>query len=211
MKTVYTALISGYEELKEPKVITPDWSYKCFTDQEITSPVWEIIKVDVTMEPQRMARYIKLNFHKFIDTEYSLWLDCAFEINVDLNIFWNKYFRSPFTAPNHPIRNCVYREVASCIANRRGDEVEVFNQGQQYKKENIPHFNGIITSGVLFRQNTEGVRKMCEQWWDELSKHSVRDQIAFAKISRGWKHNTFKWDYSSSKELKYIRHYKFRH
>ena len=150
-------------------------------------------------------------FHKFVHSEYSLWLDASFQINIDLNLFWQRHFKSPFTAPNHPIRNCVYREVASCIANRRGDEVQVFNQGQQYKKENIPPFGGIITSGVLMRQNTAGCIRMCELWWEELSKHSTRDQIAFAKISRGWKYHTFVWDYSTSKELKYIKHFKFRH
>lgn len=209
--SVYTAIISQYEDLKEPTIITPGWRYICYTDQILTSPVWEIKQVDVNMDPQRMARYIKIMFHKFVYSEYSLWLDASFQINVNLDLFWQRHFKSPFTAPDHPIRNCVYREVASCIANRRGDEVEVFNQGEAYKKENIPSFNGIITSGVLMRQNTTGCIKMCEQWWEELSKHSARDQIAFAKISRGWKHHTFKWDYSQSKELKYIKHFKFRH
>lgn len=210
-RTVYTAIISSYDDLKTPSIVTPNWRYICYTDQIITDPVWEIKQIDVTLPPQRMARFIKIMFHKFVYSEYSLWLDASFQINTDLNLFWNKYFKPPFTAPDHPIRNCVYREVASCIANRRGDEVEVFNQGQEYKKLNVPAFNGIITSGVLMRQNTPGCIKMCEQWWEELSRYSVRDQIAFANISRGHKFFTYKWDYSQSKDFKYIKHFKHRH
>ena len=221
-KTVYTAIFGNYQDpktgittpyddLKTPTIVTPGWRYICYTDQILTDPVWEIKQIDLTMEPQRMARYIKLMFHKFVYSEYSLWLDASFQININLELFWARCFKSPFTAPAHPIRNCVYREVASCIANRRGDEVEIFNQGEEYKRLKVPAFNGIITSGVLMRQKTEGCIKMCEEWWEELSNYSARDQIAFANISRGWKFNTFKWDYSQSRELKYIKHFKHRH
>lgn len=209
--TVYTAIISGYEDLKEPTVVTPGWRYLAFTDQIITSAVWEIKQIEVNLPPQRMARYIKLNFHKFVHSEFSLWLDASFRIDCDLNKFWAAHFKSPFTAPAHPIRNCVYREVASCIANKRGDEGELVKQGEAYKSQQVPAFGGIITSGVLMRQNTIGCQRMCEEWWDELSRHSVRDQIAFANISRGWRHFTFRWDYTNNRELTYIRHYHLRH
>lgn len=216
-KVCYTVLFGPYEDLKPINVITEGWEYCCVTDDAtLNVPGWRIIYAKV-MEcgPQRTARYYKINFHKIFPTaEYTLYLDASFQINVNLDLFWQRHFKPPFTAPNHPIRNCVYREVASCVANKRGDKEDLLlieNQGAEYKKLKVPAFNGIITSGVLMRQNTEGCRKMCEQWWEELSKYSTRDQIAFANISRGWKFNTFQWDYSQSKELKHFKHYQYRH
>ena len=213
MKYCYTAIIGNYEELKEPTIVSKNWTYVCFTDQELTSDIWEIRKVETNgLDPQRLARCIKLLPHEYLpEAEFTFWIDAAFQINLDLNIFWDKYFRSPFTCPSHPIRNCVYREIASCISNKRGDAEELNKQEQSYKKEKIPEFGGIITSGVLMRQQTVGCINMCNEWWEELSKHSARDQVAFAKISRGWRFHTFAWDYSQSRDLKYIKHFKHRH
>lgn len=213
-KACFTALFSNYEDLKEPAIKPEGFNFYCFTDQDITSKIWKIIKIVPDMPAQRMARKIKILPHVYLpDYEYTFWLDASFQINGDINDFWNRYFKSPLSAPAHPIRNCIYREIASCIANKRGDEQELIIQREAYEKQKVPSFqNNIITSGVLMRQKTPGCVNMCNEWWEELSKHSARDQIAFAKISRGWRFNTFKWDYTNNRDgLKYITHYKFRH
>lgn len=210
MKTVYTAIIGSYDDLKEPTVISEGWRYICFTDQLLTSNVWEIRQIAPGIDPRRTARGIKINFHKYISDELSLWLDASFQINCDLNIVWQRCFKAPFSAPAHPVRSCVYQEVRSCLVNNRGESDLVIKQGDQYESEGVPAFNGIITSGVLLRQRCEATIDLCELWWQELCKHSSRDQIAFAKVSIGHKFNTFNWDYSQSKEIKYIRHIHLR-
>jgi hypothetical protein len=213
MKVCYTAIIGHYEDLKEPSIISEGWLYICFTDQPLRSNVWKIIPIaDETLTAQRLARKIKILPHIFLpDSEFTFWIDASFQINIDLNLFWARHFKPMLTAPAHPIRNCVYREIASCIFNRRGDENELRIQERDYKKENIPAFNGLITSGVLMRQQTKGCIILCDDWWNEIVKYSARDQVAFAKVSQRWKYNTFVWDYSQSKELKYIKHYHKRH
>jgi len=211
-KVCFTAIFGDYEELKTPSVPQTGFDFICFTDQPLKSDVWKIIQIKPDLPSQRMARMVKILPHVFLPQyEYTFWLDASFQINIDLNLFWNKYFKASLSAPAHPIRNCVYREIASCIANKRGDEEQLRNQELVYKRENIPAFNGIITSGVLMRQKTPACIKYCDDWWEELSKHSARDQVAFAKISVNWQYNTFVWDYSQSKELKYYKHYHKRH
>jgi hypothetical protein len=211
-KCCYTALFSDYEDLKTPAVVPEDWDFICFTDQPLKSDVWKIIQIKPDLPSQRMARMVKLLPHVFLpEYEYTFWLDASFQINVNLNDLWNRWFKPPFCCPAHPIRNCVYREIQSCIVNKRGDEAQLEHQRNEYKKLKVPEFGGIITSGVLMRQKTVGCMKMCDEWWEELSKYSARDQVAFANISRGWKFNTFIWDYSQSKELKYFKHYNKRH
>lgn len=202
----YTAILGSiYDDLKEPTVISPGWKYVCFTDQPLTSNVWEIVPVPSTGNPQRQARELKITAFK--QWQYSIWLDASFQINMDLNKLWDNYFTPPFTAPRHPLRHCVYHEIDSCISNGRGDVHQLLAQKAAYKAAGIPnHGNNIITSGVLMRENTPGCIELCEAWLAELQQHSVRDQVAFGRVSIGREFCTFNWDYSQSKELKYFKH-----
>lgn len=210
-KALYTAILGNYDDLKEPTIVSPGWDYICFTDQDLKSDVWQIRKIDYEGDPQRMARRIKILFNEYIDHEYSFWLDAAFHIHVDLNEFWKRYWQNPFSVPSHPARNDIFREIESCLANQRGNPEELLRQKADYEKLNLKRFNGIITSGVMMRKRTEQVVDLCQQWWEELSKYSTRDQVAFAKITQNWRIPTYRWDYSQSKELKYIKHIKYRH
>lgn len=213
MKVVYTAILGTmYDDLHEPTVISAGWRYVCLTDQPIQSNVWEIVPVTIPdgMTPQRYARELKIM--KFADWQYSLWLDASFQINMDLNKLWDNFFRSPFTAPRHPIRHCVYNEIDSCIANQRGDATQLLAQKAAYLAAGVPRYaNNIITSGVLMRENTPGCIELCKEWLNELQTWSVRDQVAFGKVSIGKEFHTFNWDYSQSKELKYFKHKHLRH
>jgi len=212
MKVVYTAILGSiYDDLKEPTVISEGWKYVCFTDQPLASNVWEIRKIIVPgNDPQRYARELKITAFK--QWQYSIWLDASFQINMDLNKLWDNYFKSPFTAPRHPLRHCVYHEIDSCLANSRGDARQLLEQKEAYKQAGIPHHgNNIITSGLLMRENTPGCIELCNEWLAELQRYSVRDQVAFGRVSIGKEFCTFNWDYSQSKELKYIKHKHLQH
>lgn len=207
-KICYTAIFSDYEDLKEPTVITPGWKYVCFTDQPLTSNVWQIVHKDVIDTPRRTARWFKIM--GWIDWEYSMWVDASFQINVDLNEWWQRYFKVSFNAAKHPLRTSIYREIAFCLASNRGEADKLMLQDKDYKAFGVPDHMGIITSGMLLRENTPECIELCERWWQEVSKYSTRDQVAFARVSLGYNIHTFAWDYSQSKELKYVKHYHLR-
>jgi hypothetical protein len=211
-KVVYTALFGDYDDLLDPTEVSEGWDYVVLTDQDIKSDIWQVRKVKADGDPQRMARKVKVKWHEFIEHDLSLWLDCSFHIRCDLNKFWDERYVEPFAVPRHPIRECIYREIESCIVNRRGDESQLIKQREEYKALGVPPFNGIITSGVMMRRNCDFTREFCDDWWAEIEKQSVRDQVAFAKVAWewGWQYHTYKWDYSQSKELKYLKHKKYR-
>ena len=205
MKVCYTALFGDYEELKEPAIITPGWRYVCFTDQQLTSATWEIIPKEVIDTPQRTARWFKIM--GWIDWEFSMWIDASFLIKKDLNDWWNDRFVSPFSCAKHPLRNSIYHEARSCMVNNRGDNGRVLLQDEKYKRLAFPDYQGIITSGIILRENTPACIELHEKWWNELYNQSVRDQLSFAFVSLGidWI-NTYVWDYSQSKEFVYSKH-----
>jgi hypothetical protein len=209
MKVIYTALFSNYEELKEPRVITPGWKYICYTDQDLKSDTWNIVKVDVIGDPQKQARYYKLT--QWTKWEQSIWVDASFIIDTDLNQWWEKNFDKGFSAPKHPLRNCVYIEALDCIISKRGNKQEVQAQSEEYKRLGVPAKNGVIQSGLLMRENKPEVIELCEEWWRELSTHSIRDQIAFAKVSvNSPVVHTYNFDYRREKDFIYKHHFNRR-
>lgn len=209
-KVCYTALFGNYEDLKEPTVVTPGWRYICFTDQPIVSKVWEVVRRDVFTEPRRTARWFKIM--GWIDWDQSMWVDASFQINVDLNKWWDDHFKLPFSCAAHPLRNDIYDECRNCIANNRGEALLIEKQCLKYRAMGFPANKGIIQSGIMLRENTAENVALHEAWWKELDANSTRDQIAFAFVSLNSNIvSTYKWDYSQSKEFKYIKHYHLRH
>lgn len=208
MKVCYSALFGDYEELKEPKVITSGWQYILFTDQPVTSGVWEIRQVTGVKEfgAQLLARYYKIM--EWLDWEQSIWIDSSFVIDTDLNDWWARYFKGGLCAASHPLRSCVYEECLDCIISQRGDKVQVQKQMAEYKLLKVPAKNGLIQSGILLRENTPEVIELCERWWKELESHSTRDQIAFCKVSVGCDFvHQYPWDYRQRKDFLYHKHY----
>jgi len=207
MKICFTAIFSDYEELKEPEIVPAGWRFICYTDQPLTSNVWEIVQMKCVDTPQRTARWVKIM--GWVDWQYSMWVDASFQIKVDLNDWWAQRFVSPFSAARHPLRSDIYAEARSCIVNNRGDNGKVELQDQKYRSLSFPQHTGIITSGILLRENTPECIKLHEAWWKELSEQSVRDQLAFAFVSYGSNLvNTYQWDYGSTaqNDFRYIKH-----
>jgi len=210
MKVCYTALFGNYEELKEPAIITPGWKYVCYTDQPLKSDVWEIKQLELRngATPQKLARCYKIK--EFAEWEQSIWIDASFVINTDLNAWWEKYFKKGFSAPKHPLRNCIYDEGKHCMRIKRGAE-GIEKQLTEYKSLGIPKKNGLITSGLLMRENTPEVIALCKEWWTEMSTQSIRDQIAFGKASLNANCvYTYPWDYRESNYFIYKKHYHLR-
>lgn len=200
MKTVYTAIFSAYDDLKQPFITSQHWKYVCYTDQDFELPednVWEIRKVPVMdCGAAKTARWYKINFHKHIETEFSLWVDGTFFINIDLNRWW-KRFKAPMTCIDHPIDDCIYTDIRSCMGAGKGDFWTLADQALYYKKLGIPEHNGLISSGILMRQRCQATIQICETWWSQVAQFSERDQVAFGYAA--WKHpgiyDTIDWNY----------------
>lgn len=208
MKAVYTAIFSNYDDLKEPFVVTPGWKYICFTDQDIKSSLWEIRKVPVMdCGPVKTARHYKINFHKHIESEYSLWVDATFIINCNLTRWW-KNFKEPFTTIDHPYNDCIYKEATNCMDIGRGEPDKIKEQIAFYYRDGLPEHFGLISSGILMRQRTPEVIRFCEQWWEQVETFSSRDQIAFTYAY--WNNpiirHSMKWNYTKDREFIHIPH-----
>lgn len=206
--TVYTAIFGEYDDLKEPFVVTEGWSYVCFTDQDFVSDVWEIRKVPVMeVGPQKTARWYKINAHKCIDDDFTLWVDGTFFINCNLHEWWEN-FRSPFTTIFHPFDDCIYKDARSCLDGGKGDPKKIVQQTELYRHLGIKKNSGLISSGILMRERCMKVKTFCTTWWQQVEAWSSRDQIAFgyAQFKHPGVHQSIKWDYTKQTEFIHIPH-----
>ena len=208
-KVIYTAIIGNYDDLEEPKFIPEGYDFICFTDQDIKKPnsVWEIKKVLPLYEDNtRTARKYKILPHRFLpEYDLSIWVDGNELIVGDVNELQLKYLKNKNMAVyNHMScwdrRNCVYDEARAIfdLGNRDNnnwkDNPEIIKkQIDKYVKQEYPSNNGLIVSGVMFRNhNKPEIIKCMEYWWKELKQGSKRDQLSFDYSA--WKTNTpFNW------------------
>lgn len=208
--TIYTAIFGQYDDLKEPFVSNLEWKHICFTDQDIQSDVWEIIKVPVMKcGPQKTARYYKIMFHNHIEDSESIWIDATFIINVDLSEWW-KQFIYPFTTIKHPFDDCIFTEAKACQRAGKGSYSQLKNQGDCYRRLGIPKNNGLIASGILMRKRTPQVIEFCKMWWKQVDQWSARDQISFGYVNFKMPnvHTSIIWDYTKQEEFIHIPHIK---
>lgn len=207
-KIIYTALFGPYEELKEPLIITLGWRYVCVSDQPAISNAWNIVPISEHYTGQMAARYAKIFCYNKHSHTQIIWIDASFQINCDLNEFWNKNYKGGITAPKHPVRKCVYKEADVCT-NRGLDGERVRAQVNRYYGEGLPVNHGLVSSGILLRDNSEPVQKFCDLWWKQIEIESIRDQIGFSYTD--WKMpgvaHTFDYDYRTGTDFIYKKHF----
>lgn len=211
--TCYTAIVGKYDELKQPADISmvEGWDMVCFTDQNFELPednVWRIVNVNSSeYGPAKTARNIKILFHKYIQDEFCLWIDATFGINVNLNEWWSR-FSAPFTTIKHPFDNCIYIDARACAKLGKADHTLLKNQTDCYRKLGVKKNSGLISSGILMRQNTSKVREFCEMWWRQVEMFTHRDQISFGYCQHKMPgvHNQIEWDYTTQNEFVHIGH-----
>ncbi len=190
---VYTAVTGDYDVVQVPNYINDNVDYICFTDNpHLKSNFWEIrmMDKDLDLDPIRKARYYKIMPHKYLsDYDYSLWIDACTQIDNDITEFINKYsHNNKIFSMKHDIRDCIYDEAEVCIEKKLDDEEIMAKQVEGYRKEGYPEHNGLIASGVIFRDhNDPKVKYVMEKWCEEVVNKSRRDQLSFNYVC--WKYD----------------------
>ena len=219
-RVIYTAIFGGKDELIEPKFISDNFDYICFSDQNFESDVWDVrvIEPPVSEDYTRSARKIKILGHNFLPNyKYSIWVDGNLNIVGDLNELVEKYINgskiSTFdhSQTNNDKFNCVYDEADSLIDRfSRGtykDHPKVIKkQMRKYRKEGYPENNGhSITMLVVRDQQDSVVQETMEDWWSEIKNYSKRDQLSFGYAL--WKNNLSRcFIPGDSRDNKYVKH-----
>jgi len=216
---IYTAIFGGKDNLIEPKFVPENCDFICFTDSDFESNLWKTRKVEPPCkDPVRSARKFKILPHKFLsEYNYSIWVDGNMIIRGDVNKMIKKYLaNSNIAVYDHSKtkldpRNCIYEEAKALIERAKKGKPKdsselILKQIEKYKKERYPKNNGLISSMIILRRHNEpDVIKTMEDWWQEIERHSRRDQLSFNYVA--WKNKlNFVYMKGDSRDNKYFKH-----
>lgn len=182
---IYSAITGGYDDVKIPKVINPNFDYILFTDNDaIQSDFWEIRKIDNQegLDKVRLARKVKILGHEYLpEYDYSIWVDGKIQIVGNVEEYIKSYRRKePMLCFGHYINDCIYDEKELCLKVKKDTPEIMEKQMDKYRKEGYPKKNGLIDSCVLVRDwRSDKLKKVMNIWWNEVKMYSCRDQLSF--------------------------------
>jgi hypothetical protein len=188
---IYTAITGDYDLLKDPPYPAQLGSrLVAFTDEIHPTRFWETEAICRDFDdPCRNAKAHKiLAHHYFPNAHYSLWIDGSVRIKTQqpLHELAELYLQSADIAVfTHRIRGCIYREAQACIHAGKDDPAIIRRQMKYYRYEAYPPDAGLAECTVILRRHTERTKQFNEVWWDEIKKHSRRDQLSFNYVA--WK------------------------
>ncbi len=161
-------------------------------------PTWEQRIVKWPYNYRRSARYAKLMPHKLLpDADYSIWVDSNLRLLIASRRAIKWLGSRDFAGFKHAHRNCVYKEIEACQQLRKSSKKKLWAQREAYLKAKMPRRWGLLSTRSVIRKHTAQVAKLNELWWEELLKHSERDQVSLPYIC--WK-NGFKWSHIPGKD-----------
>lgn len=210
---VYTVQIGDYDTLTDPVVVDNNYDYFCFSDHDIESKVWTIIKLDNSYFPSnidniRKSRWVKTHPHILLkDYDMTIYIDSNILILKSIKEFIDKNnfnMDSGWLLFKHPWRDCIYDEVIE-LNKWRVDYYKANNWYKKLEEEGYPRHNGLTENNFIVRMNDDKVNELNELWWNLIYKESYRDQLSLMYVF--WK-NKFTPNISNIviRECDYFKH-----
>ena len=117
-KVIYTTIFGGYDELTEPHFVPDGWDFICFTDTDLKSKNWKIVKTTPFYNDNtRNAKQYKALPHRHLsDYEYSIFIDGNMTIRNNPDELISNYLSNSnvaFFDHNKNLldpRDCIYKE-----------------------------------------------------------------------------------------------------
>lgn len=178
--TVITSITGGKDKLLEDQ-FTGNASFVAYLDTSYMSDTWAT-KYAPTLfaDPRRNSRVPKLLASKFVDTEYSIWIDGNIRILKDPLELAQKYLSyTDLAVYKHPNRDCIYDEAKVCAVRRLDDPEIIIAQAKAYEDDGYAKHKGLNECGIIFRRHTPKIEAFENEWWAQYTRHSRRDQISF--------------------------------
>lgn len=195
--TIYTTIYGKYDTLKEPLFTHEDITYLCFTDQDLESKNWEIIKLEnKLLSLRRQSRIPKILSHMYIEDEISLCIDGSCYIYRNPFNYIKRYLKeNDFVLSMHPNITCIYEQTELCIRKNKANEEIAREQIKRYEEDGFPRNIHSVDAKVMLRRMTPAIKQFEKIWWNEYIIGCQRDQTAFGYAA--WKeeldYGIFKW------------------
>lgn len=183
---VYSALY-GRKEPLNPEVFGGFTHVRrvLFTDRtDLDLPGVEIVHDPLDgLDPARASRRAKLMPHRYLPEDWSIWLDNKSRLKRDpqeILAAVRSQSDAGFFAFPHFVRDCVYHELQTCWENGLDDFRVLKERQRTYRAEGMPAHSGLIEGHFIVRRHHDpAVSRFGERWFEQVLRHSRRDQISF--------------------------------
>ncbi|MFP4526447.1 MAG: glycosyltransferase domain-containing protein [Bacteroidales bacterium] len=199
---IYTAITNNYDTLPVVKCVDPYLDYVCFTDNpHLKSDVWKIVLLPG--KEKREDKKVKILPHRYFENyDISIWVDANYILYKNLHNFVDialKYYDHA-VFKHHANRTNLEKEVNICIKYRKENSQKLKDQLKDYRQEFKDTTFEIVHNAIIVRRhNKEKVKTVMEEWWKEIQKWTMRDQISFPYIA--YKYN-YQYDVLNMSSLK---------
>lgn len=184
---IYTAIVGGYDEILQPKVIDDRFDYILFSNdiKETNVGVWQVRPINYHNDIQtKIARWVKTHPEELLsDYDLSVWMDANIRIETGyiygkiIQLFEEKVL---LCSVIHPVRNCAYAEVASVVYYDFEDYNTSISYGKYLLANGYPRCMGLNETNILYRIHSDlKVFEMDNLWWNCIDNYSRRDQLSF--------------------------------
>lgn len=212
-KVVYTCIYGDYDDLKEPVTVSDGWDYICFTDQDLKSKTWKIVKEKPHTDNRLACRMMWTYPYDYLNGyDIALSVGGQIQIKTDLNDYLDMFCDlDKLNVLNHPDRQCVYKEGLEIALRDKDSWRSVFETLNKYYNLGMPRDNGLYATGIIIRDlNNKVIKDFCEHWQKQLFFGSFRDQLSLAFCV--WKYdfinnlNLLDFEHIRSRYFKIKRH-----
>lgn len=190
-RVVYTALIGGYEVLREqPLAEQSDIPFICFTDDpDLRSDTWDVrlVEPSLEMDPTRSARGLKIVGHDQLEgVEESLWIDARVELRVDPHAILDDWLDgTDLAAARHSFRPDIVSEFHAVLVGGLDDASRIYEQLTHYT---VLDSEALLAdppwTALLARRHTSSVGAAMQTWWHHVLRYSRRDQLSLVHVLR---------------------------
>lgn len=182
--TVYTSITGEKDSVNEKQVIG-NASFVAFLEKPLDSKTWKVKPAyDRFIDARRNSRAQKILAHKYVDSEYSIYIDGNMSLLKPPEELIDKHLKDyDIAVYRHPTRDCIYDESIACVERRLDDPEVIIDQMKSYENAGYARHKGLCECGVIFRRHTPKVEAFNNAWWAEYCVNSRRDQLSFMYVA----------------------------
>jgi hypothetical protein len=142
----------------------------CLSDEKPRSP-WKWIKLPTPFDdPVLNAKAPKILPWLFFDFDECWWVDANVEIKQLPEV------KADIAIHTHSQRDCIFDEAQACIDLSKDDPDKINTYIS--KHSSFPKHAGLWECTMIYRRNTPEIKKLCEDWWQEIITGTRRDQLS---------------------------------
>ena len=175
---IVSAIFGGRDEPK-PIAALDTKTRILFTDGD-GAPGWTVERMAADADPRATARRIKALALDMVDADVVIWIDDRIQLRGQPMgpLVGKALATTDIAGYPHPWRDCAYAEASECRKLHLAPKVALERQTATYAAEGFPHRVGLWNTMVLARRKTPAMIDLGRAWWDEMQRHTLRDQVS---------------------------------